>query len=83
MQQDKKPDLLAVKDLRELSAKTTDNHPAVFMLFPGGKDAAAQPKLLSKEAGHWAVFVQLGVKVHDKKATLPFGLNLIGVSASA
>jgi len=81
--EDKKPDLLAVKDLRELSAKTTDNHPAVFMLFPGGKDAGASPKLLSKPGGHWALFVQLNVKAGDAKTKLPFGLNLVGVSASA
>jgi hypothetical protein len=81
--QDKKTDLLEVKDLRELSAKTTDNHPGVFVLFPAEKDAGDKPKLVSKTGGHWVVFVKMTVKVGDKKATLPFGLNLIGVSSSA
>jgi hypothetical protein len=80
---DKKPDLLMVKPLRELSAKTTDNHPAVFLLFPGDKETAAQPKLVSKEGGHEVLFARLGAKSADKKAVLNFGLTLIGASASA
>lgn len=81
--EDKKPDLLEVKELRELSAKTTDNHPGVFVLFPGDKDAGDKPKLVSKPGGHWVMFVNVPVKVGDKKAVLPFGLNLIGSSSSA
>src|SRR5262245_32149184 len=60
---DKKPDLIEVKDLRELSAKTTDNHPAVLVLFPGDKDAGDKPKLLSKTGGHWVMFIKVPVKV--------------------
>jgi hypothetical protein len=80
---DKKPDLLAVKALRELSAKTTDNHPAVFVLFPGGKDAGAEPKLVAKEAPHRVLFLRLKVKAGELKAVLPFGINLVGSSSSA
>jgi len=79
---DKKPDLLMVKPLRELSAKTTDNHPAVFLLFPGGKDAGKAPKLVNKPGGHWVVFTQLNARAGEKKAVLPFGLTLIGTSPS-
>ena len=79
---DKKPDLLMVKPLRELSAKTTDNHPAVFLLFPAGKDAGAEPKLLSKPGGHWVLFVRLAARAGDKKAVLPLGLTLVGSSSS-
>jgi hypothetical protein len=79
---DKKPDLLMVKPLRELSARTTDNHPAVLLLFPGDKDAAAEPKLLSKPGGHQVLFVRLAGKAGDRKATLALGLNLVGTSAS-
>jgi len=81
--EDKKTDLIETKDLRELSAKTTDNHPGVFVLFPADKEAADKPKLESKSGGHWVLFAKLPVKAGDKKATLPFGLNLIGHSSSA
>jgi hypothetical protein len=79
---DKKPDALAEKALREMSAKVTDNHPAVFLMFPGGK-AAAEPKLLSKPGGHHVLFLRLSAKSGETKAVLPFGLNLIGSSSSA
>jgi hypothetical protein len=79
---DTKTALLQVKDLRELSAKTTDNHPGVFVLFPADKEAGNDPKLVSKTGGHWVMFVKMTVKVGEKKATLPFGLNLIGFSSS-
>jgi len=80
---DTKLDLMEAKELRELSAKTTDNHPGVFVLFPADKDAADKPKLESKPGGHWVLFVKLPVKAGDKKATLPLGINLIGHSSSA
>jgi hypothetical protein len=79
---DRKPDLLMVKPLRELSAKVTDSHPAVLLLFPGDRDAAAEPKLLSKPGGHQVLFVRLAARVGDKKAILAIGLNLVGSSAS-
>jgi hypothetical protein len=80
---DKKTDLLETKELRELSAKTTDNHPGVWVLFPGDKDAGDKPKLVSKPGGHHVLFLKLPVKANGKKATLPFGLNLVGHSSSA
>jgi len=80
--EDGKPGPLEAKDLHELSAKSTGNHPGVFLLFPG-KDAGAEPKLVSKSGGHWVLLYQLDVKVGDKKATLPIGLTLIGASSSA
>jgi hypothetical protein len=60
-----------------------DNHPGVFVLFPAHKEAGDKPKLESKTGGHWVLFVKLPVKAGDKKATLPFGINLIGHSSSA
>jgi hypothetical protein len=80
--EDKKPDLMEAKSLQELSAKATDSHPAVFLLFPG-KGATAEPKLVDKGSGHWVVLVNLEVTAAGKKATLPLGLALIGTSASA
>jgi hypothetical protein len=79
---DKKPDLLMVKPLRELSAKTTDNHPAVFVLFPPGKDAGTEPKLGTRPGGHHVLFVRLNARSGDRKGVLPLGLTLIGTSSS-
>jgi hypothetical protein len=79
---DKKPDPLAVKPLQELSTKVTENHPAVFLLFPG-KGAAKEPKLVARPGGHQVVLIQLNASSGGKKATLDIGLTLIGASASA
>ena len=43
--EDKKPDPLTVKDLRELSTKSTDNHPGVFVLFPAEGHRSTQGSL--------------------------------------
>jgi hypothetical protein len=80
--EDPKPDTLTAKGLHERSAKTTGKHPAVLLLFPG-TGAAADPKLVDKGSGHWTLFLLLDVKVGNKKATLPLGLNLVGASPSA
>jgi hypothetical protein len=77
--EDKSPDLLPARRLHELSAKVTEEHPGVFMLFPG-KDAAAKPKLVDKGGGHWALLVALPAKADDLDATLPFALTLVGAS---
>lgn len=79
---DRKPDLMEIKSLHELSAKTTESHPGVYLLFPG-KGATAEPKLVDKGMGHWVLMMQLEVKAGDKKATLDLGLTLVGISASA
>jgi hypothetical protein len=80
--EDKQPDLMEAKALQELSAKTTNDHPGVLLLFPG-KGAGAEPKLAKKEGGHWVLMLQQEVKAGDKKATLPVGLTLVGVSSAA
>jgi hypothetical protein len=80
--EDKKADTMEAKALQEMSAKTTNNHPAVFLLFPGDKTAAA-PKLVGKPGGHWVLMYLQEVKVGDKKATLPVGLTLVGASSAA
>jgi hypothetical protein len=76
---DKSPNLLADRRLYELSAKITEEHPAVFMLFPG-KGASATPKLVDKGGGHRVLLIALPAKSEDRKATLPFGLTLVGTS---
>lgn len=79
---DKTPAPMEAKKLQELSGKTTGGHPGVLLLFPG-KGAAAAPKLEKKEENHWVLLLLLDAKAGDKKATLPIGLTLIGVSSSA
>jgi hypothetical protein len=79
---DKKPDLMEAKQLHELSGKSTESHPGVFLLFPG-KEARAEPKLLDKGEGHWVLFLQLDARAGDLKARFDLGLTLIGVSSSA
>jgi hypothetical protein len=79
---DKNPATLEAKALHELSAKSTNSHPGVWLLFPG-RDAVATPKLLNKGDGHWVLFFQTEVTVGDKKAPFGIGLTLVGVSAQA
>jgi hypothetical protein len=78
---DKSPAPLETKALHELSAKSTNSHAAVLLLFPG-TGAAAEPKLVNKGEGHWVLLQQLDAKAGDKKAKLPIGLVLIGASSS-
>jgi hypothetical protein len=80
--EDKTPATMEAKKLQEMSGKTTGDHPGVLLLFPG-KGAAAMPKLEKKEENHWVLLFLLDAKAGDKKATLPVGLTLIGVSSSA
>ncbi len=79
---DKSPERMDVKKLHEISAKSTNNHPGVFLLFPG-KEAAAEPKLVSKAGGHWVLLIKQDVSAGDKKATIGIGLVLVGSSPSA
>ena len=80
---DKKPDPMEeAKLLHELSTKSTgSSHPGVFMLFPG-KDPGDGPKLMNLPDNHWVLMWKQDVKVKDMKATLIFGLTLIGTSSA-
>lgn len=80
--EDKKPDLLEPKSLNELSAKSTESHPGVLVLFPG-KGATAEPKLVDKGEGHWVLLFQVVATAGETKAKLEFGLTLVGTSTSA
>lgn len=79
---DKKPDVMEPKSLHEMSAKSTESHPGVILLFPG-KGATAEPKLVNKGDGHWVLLYTQDVKVGDKKVTIPLGLTLVGFSTAA
>jgi len=80
--EDTKPDPMDVKALQELSGKTTNSHPAVFLLFPG-KGAGPQPQLVNKGMGQWVLLYNQEVQVGPKKAVLPVGLTVVGASPSA
>jgi hypothetical protein len=80
--EDKTPETMEAKKLQEMSGKTTGGHPAVLLLFPG-KGGESTPKLEKKEENHWVLLFLLDAKAGDKKAVLPVGLTLIGVSSSA
>jgi len=81
---DKTPDTMEAKKLHEMSSKApvSGGHPGVLLLFPG-KSTAATPRLEKKEENHWVLFLLLDAKANGKKAVLPVGLTLIGVSSSA
>lgn len=80
---DKKADTMEGKALHELSAKTTNSHPGVLLLFPGGNDSKEMPALVNKGDGHWIVQLKQDVTVGDKKASINIGLTLIGASSQA
>jgi hypothetical protein len=80
---DKKLALMEAKALHEMSAKTTNAHPGVLLLFPGGKDSTETPKLVNKGDGHWVIQLKQNVTVGDKKASIDIGLTLIGTSSQA
>jgi hypothetical protein len=77
--EDKSPELLADRKLYQLSAKVTEEHPGVFMLFPG-KGATAAAKLVDKGGGHRVLLIALPARAGEHKATLPLGLTLVGTS---
>jgi hypothetical protein len=79
---DKKPELLKEKALRELSEKSAEDHPGVMLLFPPGKDAAEKPKLLDKGKGHWVLYVKVPATAAGKMGAMGLGLTVVGVSAS-
>jgi hypothetical protein len=79
---DKMPNTMEAKQLHELSARTTGNHPSMFLLFPG-KGAGEQPTLVNKGTGHWVVLYKQTVIVGDKKTSIDIGVTLVGTSPSA
>lgn len=80
--EDKKPELMEVKDLQELSGKTTEAHPSMMLLWPG-TGAAKEAKLADKGEGHWVILIELPAASGQEKAALPLGVTVVGVSSSA
>jgi hypothetical protein len=79
---DRKPGVMEVKDLREMSARSTGSHPGVMVLFPGGKDVREKPRVVDKGKGHWVLFLRLSARAGEARASLGLGLTVLGVSAS-
>jgi hypothetical protein len=80
--EDKNPNTMEPKSLHEMSARTTNSHPGVLLLFPG-KGKTTEPKFTDMGGGHGVLLYQLELKIGDKKAIFPIGLTLIGASTAA
>jgi len=78
--EDKGQDTMDVKALHDLSAKTTNSHPAVYLLFPG-KDAG-EPKLVNKGEGHWTLSYKQPVTAGGTKASIEIAWTVVGAAAS-
>jgi hypothetical protein len=78
---DKSTGPLEPKALQEMSAKVTNSHPAVFLLFPA-RDAG-EPRAVDKGDGHWILQYKQDVDAAGKKAALGVGLVLVGASSAA
>ncbi|MCI0699482.1 MAG: hypothetical protein L0241_00155 [Planctomycetia bacterium] len=80
--QDKKPELLDVKELYELSGKSTARkHPALMMLFPN-KTAAEAPAVEAKPKEHVVLSYRVPTKAGTEKSHLGFSLTIVGVSSA-
>ena len=79
---DKNAELLTPKELHARSARLTEEHPVVLLLFPG-KGAAAAPKLVARRGGHQVLLVRLPAAAGGSKGALDVGLTLIGTSPKA
>ena len=64
-----------------MSTKSTNNHPGVWLLFPA-KDVA-EPKLVSKDDGHWVLEYRQDVTANGKKATMGIALTVVGTGLLA
>jgi hypothetical protein len=79
--EDKSADTMETKALQEMSAKTTGSHPGVMLLFPA-KDAA-EPKIVDKGEGNWALEFKQGATAAGAKAALGVALTVFGTSPAA
>jgi hypothetical protein len=77
---DKTPDLLEVKAMHEVSAKSAGRkHPTMMLLFPNKKPPEA-PAIEAKPKGHWVVSFGVPLAAGEGKAVLGFGLVVVGVT---
>jgi hypothetical protein len=79
---DKAPDLMEVKDMHELSAKTIGRkHPAMMLLFPNPKPAEA-PAVEAKPKDHWVLSYRIPATAGDQKTHLGFSLVVVGETSA-
>jgi hypothetical protein len=77
---DKTPDLMEVKELYELSTKsTTRKHPAVVLLFPN-KTPAEAPAIEAKPKDHVVLSYRVPTTAAGQKADLGFSLVIVGAT---
>jgi hypothetical protein len=79
--EDKSIDTMESKALQEMSAKTTDGHPGVMLLFPA--KGADEPKLVDKGEGNWVLQFKQPITAAGKPATLGIALTVVGTSPAA
>jgi hypothetical protein len=78
--QDKKPDLLEVEKMHELSSKsTTRKHPGLMLLFPS-KMPPETPTIEAKPKEHFVLSYRVPTTAAGQKAFLGFSLVLVGVT---
>lgn len=80
---DRKPETMELKSLIETSKKITENHPTVFLVFPGESKLKDLPRLVNKGKGHEVLFYRQDVKAAGRQTFLIIGLTLVGASAAA
>jgi hypothetical protein len=75
---DGKPDTMEPKELHELSATAAGGtHPSVMLLFPNNKPED-QPNVIAKPNATWVLSVKRPVDAKGMKASLGFGLAVVG-----
>jgi hypothetical protein len=78
--EDKAPDLMEVKELYELSTKsTTRKHPAVMLLFPN-KTPAEAPAIEAKPKDHVVLSYRVPATAAGQQANLGFSLVVVGAT---
>lgn len=79
---DKKPELLEVEKMHELSTKsTTRKHPGMMLLFPN-KTPADAPVIEAKPKEHWVLSYGVPTTAAGQKAALGFSLVVLGQTSA-
>ena len=80
--EDKAPDLIDVKEMYELSGKSTGRkHPGLILLFPN-KTPAEAPAMEAKPKEHVVLSYRVHATAEGEKANLGFSLVVVGVTMS-
>jgi hypothetical protein len=80
--EDKAPDLIDVKEMYELSGKSTGRkHPGLVLMFPN-KAPAEVPAMEAKPKEHVVLSYRVPATAEGEKAALGFSLVVVGVTMS-